>query len=133
MKKENFEYIDEKYVLESDEVLLTISEDIFDDETIEYANSVVEKYKKEKDSILDYMLERRLRDFYGEDHDDEFIKNNLGRPQINIEQKKDGAHPDWNFEYFGSIEFLESNLDEHIITIEFADALRLSKNVQIDG
>lgn len=41
-------YIKNKYVFDSQEYFLTISEDIFDDKTVEYANRLIEKLNKKK-------------------------------------------------------------------------------------
>ena len=102
---------------------------------MEYVSSVIEKYQKEKDKIFDYMLQIRLREFYSSvyNYSDEYIRNNIGRPRISIISRKDDAHPNWKFNYFGVLEFCESKLDEHIISIEFIDDFNLSKDVQMDG
>lgn len=141
MKKGDFKYgdseyyIEDEYVCEIQECLIIINKDIFDEETVEYANRIIEKYKKEKDKILDYMLKKRLREFYNSiyNYSDNYIRNNIGRPQIRIDFKKDNTHPNWKFNYAGIIEFCESKLDEHIISIEFVDDLDLSEDVQMDG
>ncbi|MBO5348297.1 MAG: hypothetical protein J6A89_00515 [Clostridia bacterium] len=141
MKKEDFKYgyqeyyIEDKYVFESKEYLIIINKDIFDEETVEYANGIIEKYIKEKDQILDVMLKIHLRDFYSSvyNYSDEYIKNNIGRPQIKIDFKKDDSHPNWKFQYAGIIDFCESKLDEHIISIEFVDDLKLDEHVQMNG
>ena len=135
MQKEDFEYGDSEYYSDEEKYLIIISNEIFNEETVEYANKIIESYEKEKDKILDYMLEKNLREFYNSiyDYSDEYIKNNIGRPQITINFKKDDTHPEWKFNYAGIIEFCDSNLDEHIISIEFVDDLDLSEYVQIDG
>ena len=141
MRKEDFKYgdseyyIEDKYVCENQEYLIIIDKNIFDEETVEYANRIIDKYEKEKDKILDYMLKKCLREFYNSiyNYSDEYIRNNIGRPQISINFKKDDSHPNWKFNYSGSIEFCESKLDEHIISIEFVDDLNLSEYVQMDG
>lgn len=141
MKKGEFRYgyseyyIDDKYVFETQEYLIIIYNDIFDEETVEYANRIAEKYTKEKYIILDAMLDRGLRKFYNSvyNYSDEFIKNNIGRPQIKIDFRKDDSHPNWKFQYAGTIDFCESKLDEHIISIGFLDDLNLDKHVQING
>ena len=67
MKKEDFKYeypeyyIQDKYVFESKEFLIIINKKIFDEETVEYANRITEKYVKEKDKILDVMLKIRFK------------------------------------------------------------------------
>ena len=141
MKKDEFRYgypeyyIDDKYVFETQEYMIIIYNDIFDEETVEYANRIAEKYTKEKYMILDAMLDRGLKEFYSSvyNYSDEFIKNNIGRPQIKIDFRKDESHPNWKFQYAGIIDFCESKLDEHIISIEFVDDLNLNKHVQING
>jgi len=127
-------YIEDNYVLENSQYILIIDSEIFNEETIEYANNLIKKFEKEKDNTLNYMLNIGLRDFYSNfNYSDEQIKSSLGRPQINIIYKKDDKHPDWQFNYFGVIEFCENTLDEHIISIEFIDDLQLDKHVQLDG
>ena len=81
------------------------------------------------------MLKIRLKEFYSSvyNYSDEYIKNNIGRPQIKIDFKKDDSHPNWKFQYAGIIDFCESKLDEHIISIEFVDDLKLDENVQMNG
>ncbi len=141
MKKEDFTYgsakyyIDNAYVLETKNYLLIIEEDIFDEDTIKYANEIIKKYEKEKNEILEYMIKKRLREFYRPiyNYSDEYIKTNIGRPLIKIDCKKDNTHPNWKFKYAGTIDFFESNLDEHIISIEFIDDLNLDSHIQING
>lgn len=58
----------------------------------------------------------------------DIFKRNKG-----FENKKDDKHPQWKFEYSGIIDFCESNLDEHLISIGFRDELLLDDNVQING
>ena len=141
MKKENFEYgspkyyIENRYVFDSEDYIIVINDKIFDEETVEYANKIAEKYIKQKEEIFNYMLDIDLRSFYSIEYNysDEYVKNNMGRPRININSRKDDAHPDWKFKYAGAIEFLEHKLDDHIITIEFIDDLILAKYIEIDG
>ena len=128
------EAFEDAYEFECQDFKLIISEDIYDDDTIEYAKKIVNKYLTDKDSILNYMLEVGLRDFYKNNfkYSDEYIKKEIGKPQIIINFKKDDKHPQWKFEYSGIIDFCESNLDEHLISIEFSDELLLDDNVQIN-
>lgn len=126
-------YITDKYVLKTNDYILLINEKIFDDETIEYAERITKKYVEEKNSILNFMLDEDLRDFYSaKNYSDEDIKNKIGIPNILISSKKDDQHPDWNFTYAGSLKYCESSLDEHIIIVEFIDDLKLI-DVMIDG
>ena len=46
---------------------------------------------------------------------------------------RDATHSNWKFNYVGIIEFCESKLDEHIISIEFTDDLNLDEDVQMNG
>lgn len=140
MEKEDFKlgdpdlFIDDAYVLKTEDYILIIDKDIFDDDTVKYAEKITEKYKNNKDLVLNYALDNRLRIFYGSSHgySDQYIKDNIGRPQIKIYSKKDDEHPEWKFNYAGAFEFCESNLDEHVIIVEFCDDL-IMNSVQIDG
>jgi hypothetical protein len=135
VKKENFVLTEDGYVFDCYEFKLIISEDIYDDDTIEYAKKIANKYITDKDSILNYMLEADLREIYGTNfnYTDEYIKKNIGKPQITINFKKDENHPQWKFEYAGIIDFCESKLDEHLISIEFKDDLILDDYIQLNG
>ncbi len=138
MNKEEFKYgcpekyLEDVYVKDTKEYCLVIEKDIFDDETIEYANQIIKKYLQCEDEILEWILDNRLREFYDE-YTDEYIKANIGKPQISIQFRKDDSHPNWKFQYAGIIDYVESKLDEHIISIEFFDELELDDNVQING
>ena len=139
MKMEDFKYgdperfIEDKYVLNDDEFVLVIEKDIFDEETVKYASGIVEKYLKEKDNIIEFLLEKRLRSFYKNIFSDEYIKSHLGKPQITIISKKDESNPNWNHNYWGAIDYVECELDGHIISVEFLDDLDLIDRVQVDG
>ena len=122
------------YIKKTDSYTLEIFSDIMSDETLQYANKVIEKYFKEEDKILDYFLDIELRDFYKTNfgYSDEYIKENLGRPYITINAKNDG---NWNskFKYVGTIDYTESKLDEHMISIEFNDDLKFKDYMQFNG
>ena len=135
LKKENYILTEEGYEFDCFEFKLIISEDIYDDDTIEYAKKIANKYVVNEDSILNHMLEVDLREFYGTNfgYSDECIKKQIGKPQITINFKKDNNNPQWKFEYGGIIDFCESKLDEHLISIEFKDELILDDYVQING
>lgn len=135
LKKDNFIVAEDSYQFECNDYKLIISKNIYDDETFEYAKKITNKYLTDKDSILNHMLEVGLREFYKNNfkYSDEYIKRNIGKPQIIINFKNDGKHPQWNFKYSGIIDFCESNLNEHLISIEFNDELVLDDNVQING
>lgn len=141
MKKEDFNhgsekyYITDGYVYDNPDYVLIINDNIFNEDTIVYANKLINSYLNRKDEVIEYMLEAGLREFYGSvrNYSDEYIKNNLGRPMVTINSKKDDQHPEWKFKYRGVIDFLESKLDEHIISIEFKDDLVLIGSVQLNG
>ena len=135
LKKENFCLNDGEYEFECHDFKLVIDEDIFDNDTVDFAKKVSNKYLNEKDKILNYLLDIELREFYGKNlnYSDDYIKNNIGKPQITINFKKDKAHPEWKFDYAGIIDFTESKLDEHLISIEFRDELILDDYVQLNG
>ena len=81
------------------------------------------------------MLDVRLRKFYSK-YSNEYIKNNIGRPQIRIIFKRDESHPNYKFKYYGAFEFCETNLDEHVIStdyfVDFDDNLNFH-NVSLNG
>lgn len=140
MKKEDFKYEDPEkylenvYVYNNEKYTLVIEEDIFDDDAVKYAEKIADTYIKKKDDIITLMLDFRLREFYKEvyGYTDEYIRENIGRPQISIIFKNENNEK-LKYKYFGVIEFLEHKLDEHIIGIEFKDDLELSNSVQMDG
>ena len=122
------------YIKKTDSYTLEILSDIMSDETLQYANKVIEKYFKEEDKILDYFLDIELRDFYKTNfgYSDEYIKENLGRPYITINAKNDGNN-NLKFKYAGIIDYTESKLDEHMISIEFNDDLKFKDYMQFNG
>ena len=134
MTREDFEENgDGQYEFDDGDVVIAINEDAFDDETIAYAGELLEKYKMKQEQIQDEMLEKGLREFYGEEFEDEEIKESLGQPRIEIIERNDGD-PERKYKYWGMLKFLEHELDgEHTIEIEFTDDLALDKVVQING
>ena len=138
MKKEDFKYedperyIENKYIFENEDCLITISENIFNEDAINFASTLVEKYKKEKVSIFNYLLDNRLREFYNGRYEDEYVLNNMGKPQINIIFANDGKNPNLTYKYFCSMDFLEHKMDEHIISVEFLDDFKL-RDVELNG
>lgn len=96
---------------ENSDILLQIPISVFNDEKLAYANKVVEMFPLKRDEILEYLLnsKQEVASFYKDAYgwDQEFIKNNLGRPYIIICSEG------------GMLQFIEHNLDEHIIDLEF--------------
>ena len=134
-KIENYNTTEEtNYIKETPEYILEICNDILDDETLKYSEKIIEKYLKEKNKILEYYLDIELREFYNKNfgYTDEYIKENLGRPHIIINFKNNG-NKNWKFNYTGIIDYEESNLDEHLISIEFYDDLIFDNYMQFNG
>lgn len=132
-KDSNTEEI-KNYIKETDDYTLEISNDVMSDETLQYAQKIINKYFSEKDKILNYFLDIELRDFYKTNfgYSDEYIKENLGKPYIIINFKNNG-NDNWEFTYAGIIEYIENKLDEHIISIEFSDDLNFDDYMQFNG
>ena len=127
------EYIDDAYVYSNDDIVLVIAEDIFDDDTIAYANKLVSKYNNERSSLFNQMLDKGLRESYSvSDYSDEYVMNNIGRPQIKIDMKKTDLTPNMKYQYIGEIDFCENEIDGHIVIAEFGDDLNIIR-VYIDG
>ena len=124
-------FIEDEYVFESSNCLLTIAKDIFNDETIQYANKLLEKYNTDQERILNYMLDHNLREIYGSKYTEEEIKNSLKKPIVKIISKNN--NPAYNYNYYGAIEFTNPALDGHFIILDFKDELLFESNVQIDG
>lgn len=131
--KNDFNLENELYNFETKEYKLSISQDIFDDETVSYAKKIINHLLEEYDSFMNELLDLDLRNIYGEKYSDEDIKKNIGKPEITVNFKKDEEHSNWKFEYAGIIDFTENQLDEHIISIEFTDNLELDDYIQMNG
>lgn len=137
IKKEDFVrefrpgYIKETYLMEFDDLYLVINEHYFDEDTINYAEKIINKFRSEKNNIMEFII-NDIKDFYSQ-YDIDYIISHIGKPQIFIGMKKGERNPNMKVDYIGKIQFLEHNLDEHIIEIEFIDNLILNKRVDIDG
>ena len=130
------ETLDDDYTFATSDYVLSIKRSLYeDDEAKAYANRLLEKYQQDEKQVLDCLLENGVREFYGEiyGYDDETIKNKLGKPTISIDMKRDSEHPEWKFVFAGHIAYCHSSLDEHLVSVEFVDDLKLSNDVQIDG
>ena len=125
--KENFKLAEkDKFAFESyttikNDVLVIIRKDCFSDDTIKYAQYILNKYLENKDEVIEYLLKNRLLRAYGQDYTEEYIKNNLNEPQIEIINNK-----------FAVITWLNHNLDEHIIEVEVYKDFRLA-DVTLNG
>jgi hypothetical protein len=143
IRKEDFKLgypekcIEDEYVYETEEFLLIIPLKYFDDEMIKYANKIINLYFDKKEEVMDYVVESEdgIYEFYNQlyGYSKEFVKNNLGKPWIIIDFKKTEEYPKAKYNYGGQLEYVESNLDEHIIDVEFGDDLVLYGDVGLNG
>ena len=133
-KQKPLEQESTNYIKQTDNYTLEISSDIMSEETLQYATKIIEKYFKEEDEILNYFLDIGLREFYKKnfDYSDQYIKDNLGAPYVTINFKNEG-NDNWKFKYAGIIDYTESKLDEHLISIEFSDDLKFDDYIQFNG
>lgn len=67
MKKEDFryedleKYINNKYVFEDKEYLLLISEEIFNEDAIRYANGIIKKISKGERFYIELFIRKRIK------------------------------------------------------------------------
>ena len=118
-EKDKFAF--ESYTTIKNDVLVIIRKDCFSDDTIKYAQYILNKYLENKDEVIEYLLKNRLLRAYGQDYTEEYIKNNLNEPQIEIINNE-----------FAVITWLNHNLDEHIIEVEVYKDFRLA-DVTLNG
>lgn len=118
-EKDKFAF--ESYTTIKNNVLVIIRKDCFSDDTIKYAQYILNKYLENKDEVIEYLLKNRLLRAYGQDYTEEYIKNNLNEPQIEIINNE-----------FAVITWLNHNLDEHIIEVEVYKDFRLA-DVTLNG
>lgn len=112
--KNGFEY---KY--KGMEVIIT-SEEI-NEELTNYADKIVDFYFESKDKINDFLFQKFERDeWYIKEYTKEQILEKIGKPTIYVDEVD-----------YGSLCYLKSKLDEHLITIELY-GLNLD-SVSIDG
>lgn len=127
IKKEEFKLAEkemfafESYITKKNEILIIIRSEAFNIEGIEYAQFILNKYLENKEMVIEHLLEKRLRKCYENIFDEDFIKNNLNNPQIEIIE--DG---------WAVITWLNHNLDEHIIELEVNRDFQLL-GVTLDG
>jgi hypothetical protein len=124
MKKEDF-ILNEKYnfyEVEFDNLSVRIDKENIDNVLIlEYAKDIADNYLLNKKEIERYILDKGLRDYYGENNSDEEIINKIGKPTLDI------IDENWcNFVW------LKSTLDEHIITLEVKGEYKFH-GITIDG
>lgn len=121
MKKEDFNLGDYYFESEVDGVLIKIGKDTMNEETVAYANKVLELYLSMKPEIIDFILNDSILDFYESSYTKDQIVKKLNEPDITILSDK-----------WGTLTWLNHELDEHIIVVEFDHDMQLSY-VSIDG
>lgn len=89
--------------------------------TVAYAENIVELYLNRKKEIIDYILENQVAEFYKGRYTADEIRAKLYDPEIEI------LSDDW-----GTMVWINHELDEHIIQVEFDGDMELSY-VTIDG
>ena len=100
---------------------VVITTDEINDELIHYGNKVVDYYFENKDKVIEFLFQKFERDnWYIDKYTKEEIIEKIGEPTIHVDDVN-----------FGNIVYLDSMLDEHIITVELYK-LDLS-HVCIDG
>jgi len=96
-----------------------IMEDRLSEEIVQYAEKIVNLFLEKKEEVFDYLLKNGLTEFYYSYNDKEIIEK-LNEPIFKI------------WDNSGQITWLNHDLDEHIIDLEFKGDLELS-SVSIDG
>lgn len=98
-----------------------ITADEIKEELTNYADEIIEYYFKNKDNVINHLLEKFEKDdWYVETHTREEIVEKIGKPTIYV-NKVD----------YGELAYLDSKLDEHLITVELY-GLKIS-GITIDG
>ena len=98
-----------------------ITADEIKEELTNYAEEIIEYYFKNKDNVIHNLLEKFEKDeWYVETHTREEIVEKIGKPTIYV-NKVD----------YGELAYLDSKLDEHLITVELY-GLKIS-GITIDG
>lgn len=108
----------EMYVIEIEGIIFAF-EDEPDESDEENLKSVADKYWNNLDFIVEFMMSD-LQEIYG-DIDVEMVKDNLGRPTIDIDN--------------GRVDYYEQSFDDiHIFSFEFLDdAFKDLQYFSIDG
>lgn len=121
MKKEDFILRDYDYETEVNGILISINKDSMNEVTVAYASRMIELYLSKKSEIIDYILNDSVLNFYGDSYSEDEIVSKLNEAKIEIIQ-----------ENWGKLIWLNHELDEHIIEVEFGNDMELSY-VSIDG
>jgi len=121
MNIEDFILDDYNYESKVDGILVKIKKDSMNEETVVYANKILGLYLSKKSEIVEYILNDRLMDFYGSVYTRDEIVEKLKEADIEVISNK-----------WGILVWLNHELDEHIIEVEFNNDLQLSY-VSIDG
>lgn len=121
MKNEDFILGDDAYETEVDGIIVRIRENEMNEKTVAYANKILKLYLSKKQEIIEYILNDSLLDFYEGRYAKDEIVEKLKEADIEIISGK-----------WGTLTWLNHELDEHIIEVEFYDDMQLSY-VSING
>jgi hypothetical protein len=122
MKEEDFILGEYDFETEVDGILVTINKDAMNEKTVAYANKILKMYVSKKPEIIEYILNDRVLDFYGDAFTKDEILEKLNEPNIEI------INDNW-----GALTWLNHEIDdEHIIEVKFNNDMQLSY-VTIDG
>lgn len=121
MKIEDFILDDHYYETQKNGVLVKIYKESMNQNTVAYANKILDLYLYEKSKIIDYVLNRCVLDFYHDSYNKNEILEKLKEADIEIINDR-----------WGCLTWLYHDLDEHTIQVEFNDDMQLSY-VSIDG
>jgi len=121
MKKEDFVLGDYYYEAIVNGIAVKINKDAMNEKAITYADNILKLYVSQKPDIIDYILNDSVLSFYEDNFTKDEIIKRLKEADIEIISDK-----------WGKLAWLNHDLDEHIIEVEFGDDLQLSY-VSIDG
>lgn len=121
MNKEDFILGDLDYESEFEGIIVHISKYAMNDSSIAYAHKILMLYKSNKSKVIDYILNEGVLDFYKSRYSTNEIIEKLNDAEITI------ISSNW-----GTLTWINHNLDEHIIEVEFVNDLQLTY-VSIDG
>lgn len=121
MIREDFILMNNNYQVKVNDVLVQIRKDAMNEKTVDYANKILNWYLSNKYEIIKYILNEGVLEFYGDDYTEEEIIEKLHEANITF------IEDNW-----GTFTWLNHELDEHIIQVEFGNGMQLSY-VSIDG
>lgn len=109
------------YETEAEGVLVKIHKDSMNQNTVAYANKILDLYFYKKSEIIEYILNYCVLDYYEGNYNRDEILEKLKEADIEIVNDR-----------WGCLSWKNHDLDEHIIQVEFNDEMQLSY-VSIDS